>query len=204
MDTFTAFNVCEILRNLARTGRTVIATIHQPSSETFQLFDDLCLLAEGRVMYWGPVQDVVPYFAGVGYQCPMYTNPADYLFMNILNTEKAAETMQNDKSQAENEDRQRIVKLLGHWSDGAQAAELAKLAARPPNQTTGYSKLSLKFRSSFQVQFLYLLKRAGRNALRNKFIVRVKLAQTLFIGLLLGLIYLDTPSKTLDQQIQVC
>jgi ABC-type multidrug transport system ATPase subunit len=35
-------------------GRTVIASIHQPSSEVFQLFSNLCLLSSGQTVYFGP------------------------------------------------------------------------------------------------------------------------------------------------------
>ena len=35
-------------------GRTIIASIHQPSSEVFQLFHTLCLLSSGRTVYFGP------------------------------------------------------------------------------------------------------------------------------------------------------
>lgn len=50
LDTFKAFKVTKILANLAGGyGRTVCATIHQPSSEIFQCFDDLVLLADGNV-----------------------------------------------------------------------------------------------------------------------------------------------------------
>ena len=35
-------------------GRTIIASIHQPSSEVFQLFHNLCLLSSGRTVYYGP------------------------------------------------------------------------------------------------------------------------------------------------------
>ncbi|KAK6916143.1 ABC transporter-like, ATP-binding domain [Dillenia turbinata] len=37
-----------------RDGRTIIASIHQPSSEVFALFHSLCLLSSGRVVYFGP------------------------------------------------------------------------------------------------------------------------------------------------------
>jgi len=36
-------------------GRTVIASIHQPSSEVFELFSNLCLLSTGMTVYFGPV-----------------------------------------------------------------------------------------------------------------------------------------------------
>ncbi len=48
-----AFFVVSTLRNLARDGRTVIASIHQPSSEVFELFDNLTLLSGGRLVYFG-------------------------------------------------------------------------------------------------------------------------------------------------------
>ena len=34
--------------------RTIIASIHQPSSEVFQLFHNLCLLSSGKTLYFGP------------------------------------------------------------------------------------------------------------------------------------------------------
>jgi len=34
--------------------RTIITSIHQPSTEVFQLFHNLCLLSSGRTVYFGP------------------------------------------------------------------------------------------------------------------------------------------------------
>ena len=39
-------------------GRTIITSIHQPSSEVFALFDNLCLLSSGRTIYFGPAHAV--------------------------------------------------------------------------------------------------------------------------------------------------
>jgi ABC-type multidrug transport system ATPase subunit len=90
LDSYTAYKVARILRNVAhRYGRTVVCTIHQPSSEVYNVFDDLIVLAEGQVLYHGPVANMVPYFATLGYTCPNNFNPADFLFLDILNTGKA-------------------------------------------------------------------------------------------------------------------
>ena len=43
-----------VIRNIANTGRTVLCTIHQPSSHLFSMFDALLLLKKGgEVVYFG-------------------------------------------------------------------------------------------------------------------------------------------------------
>jgi ABC-type multidrug transport system ATPase subunit len=49
--------VTQTLRALARDGRTVIASIHQPSSEVFELFDQLYLLSGGKTVYFGQASE---------------------------------------------------------------------------------------------------------------------------------------------------
>ncbi|XWS57318.1 hypothetical protein CRYUN_Cryun09bG0163500 [Craigia yunnanensis] len=53
LDNTSAFFVVQALRNIAHDGRTVISSIHQPSSEVFALFDDLFLLSGGETVYFG-------------------------------------------------------------------------------------------------------------------------------------------------------
>jgi len=43
-------------------GCTVLCTIHQPSSETFELFDRLLLLAMGKVVYYGNIDKAMNFF----------------------------------------------------------------------------------------------------------------------------------------------
>jgi len=47
LDSSTAVKIAKILKNEAKLGKTVITTIHQPSSELFMLFDRLILLHDG-------------------------------------------------------------------------------------------------------------------------------------------------------------
>jgi ABC-type multidrug transport system ATPase subunit len=56
LDSAASFHVMSRITKLARQdGRTVIASIHQPSSEVFELFSNLCLLSTGMKVYFGPV-----------------------------------------------------------------------------------------------------------------------------------------------------
>ena len=45
----------------------VVCTIHQPNSDITERFDDLLLLASGRVVYFGAWADAVEHFAQLGY-----------------------------------------------------------------------------------------------------------------------------------------
>ncbi|QDS68791.1 hypothetical protein FKW77_005871 [Venturia effusa] len=80
LDAFNAFNVVECLVNLVKNyNRTVVFTIHQPRSNIIALFDQLILLAKGRLVYSGPFQQCQTYFDNIGFSCPPGFNIADYL-----------------------------------------------------------------------------------------------------------------------------
>lgn len=55
LDSAASYHVMSRIVNLAKhDGRTVLASIHQPGSDVFELFDDLCLLSDGKTVYFGP------------------------------------------------------------------------------------------------------------------------------------------------------
>lgn len=57
-----AISIVETMKNLANQGRTIICTIHQPSSEIFEKFDTLYLMAEGRLAYMGQLNMALGFF----------------------------------------------------------------------------------------------------------------------------------------------
>lgn len=83
LDTSTALNLVKILKGMADAGMTVISSVHQPTSQMFELFDKLMVLVDGRVIYYGIASKAVNYFSGLGLTCGRFYNPAD--FMSIYN-----------------------------------------------------------------------------------------------------------------------
>ena len=54
LDSAASYHVMSRIVKLARhDGITVVASIHQPSSEVFEVFHNLCLLSSGKTVYFG-------------------------------------------------------------------------------------------------------------------------------------------------------
>jgi len=69
LDSFAALTVMGYLKRLAREhGRVVIASIHQPRSAIWQMFDAVTLLANGRLMYHGPRDEMTTWFGSLGFK----------------------------------------------------------------------------------------------------------------------------------------
>lgn len=87
LDSYMAEGVVDTLKLLAKQGKTVLATIHQPSPEVFSVFDEVIFLAEGKVAYFGPTSELVSFLSKThSLECPLYTNPADFA-IKVLSTQ---------------------------------------------------------------------------------------------------------------------
>ena len=82
LDAATTYDMIQVIlyggRQRKRTG---IFSLLQPSPETVSLFDEVIVLAEGQIIFAGPIEDVEDYFASIGFHCPEFTDVADFLQM---------------------------------------------------------------------------------------------------------------------------
>lgn len=78
LDSFTAYVLMNELRSLAHDkNRTVVFTIHQPSTDIWNMFDRIILMVHGEMIYQGPGKEsILNYFSQRGFTCPHSSNPA--------------------------------------------------------------------------------------------------------------------------------
>ncbi|KAF1848479.1 ABC transporter-like protein [Cucurbitaria berberidis CBS 394.84] len=107
LDSTSAYQVVKTLQTLARKGRTIIVTIHQPRSEIWNLFDNVILLTRGNPAYAGSAKDCLPHFAKLGHDMPLFTNPAEYLIDLV--------SVDNRSEEAESAAQERVGHIIEAW-----------------------------------------------------------------------------------------
>lgn len=191
LDSYTSYAVVKRLSLLAKQGRTVIATIHQPNSETFALFDDLCLMKDGEIIYFGPAKRAVTYFSRLGFKCPAFANPADFIFLEVIGKSVNPQSLTAAS-----------VDLIQAWRSSREYRSLiAKIESVPE---LGVATSVLRHRASTSAQFSFLIERSLKNMYRELKLVGTQLFFGIYFGVLIGLAYINgaRPSKTLTQQIR--
>eukprot|EP00644_Phytophthora_capsici_P016791 jgi/Phyca11/12374/fgenesh1_pm.PHYCAscaffold_111_\ len=173
LDSFMAETVTMQLQQIARDGRTVIATIHQPSSELFALFDQLYLLSDGSPVYQGKALESVDYFASIGYPCPPLMNPTDYFMKQLVVMDKATDA----------EGVARVEKLKKEWVQHQTLPQIEEGGIK----TEEYSDSRLNIFGQIGV----LAHRNVVRFVRDRIGFRAAIFQTLVVSLIVGLIYLQ-------------
>ncbi|XP_024044579.1 pleiotropic drug resistance protein 3 [Citrus clementina] len=80
LDSSTTFQIVSFLKHLVHiTDATALISLLQPAPETFDLFDDVILMAEGKIVYHGPLSYSCKFFEGCGFRCPDRKGVADFL-----------------------------------------------------------------------------------------------------------------------------
>ncbi|XP_077998523.1 uncharacterized protein LOC144451525 [Glandiceps talaboti] len=89
LDSSIAFSLISSLKQFARSAnKTVITSIHQPSSQLFHLFDKVMLLQDGETAYFGKVDSMIDYFDNIGLHCAAHYNPADFVMEKIKGSDE--------------------------------------------------------------------------------------------------------------------
>ena len=181
LDAFAAQQAMEGLKDLTKDGHTVIASIHQPRSSIYAMIDDLCLLSEGKMIYFGDAEEALKYFAELGYPCPEHYNPAEHL----------ADLVAIDHSSVEREaeTKERVNFLAKSWRQSISKESENESGVIYPESK--YKAVSSFHRPSCSLgrQVRLLLRRSWRQVVRDKATIASRASSQLSSALVFSSIY---------------
>ncbi|GLT54285.1 hypothetical protein SLA2020_274960 [Shorea laevis] len=192
LDARAAAIVMRTVRNTVDTGRTVVCTIHQPSIDIFEAFDELFLMKQGgQEIYVGPLGrhscHLIKYFEGIGVsKINEGYNPATWMLevtssaretalgIDFANAYRNSELYRRNKS---------LVRELGSPVPGSKDLYFP----------TQYSQ-------SYFSQFMACLWKQHWSYWRNPLYTAVRFLFTMIIALMFGTMFWNLGSKTTKQQ----
>lgn len=149
----------------------VLASIHQPSTSTFDLFDKILLLASGRVCYNGPLDSIRPYLDSRGTSMPTYINPAEFLL----------DLTSSDFAHGDEEASSRIEGIHSDWQCSDDAKSLsAKIQAISKRKDEAGPLIEANSRAPFAKIVLTLLHRSFIKSYRDVVAYGIRFA--MYIG----------------------
>lgn len=195
LDSSSCMQVVKLLKLLARQGRTIICTIHQPSATLFQQFDEVYVLANGECLYQGATSKLLPYLETLKIPCPMYHNPADYII------ELACGEYGEDKVNMLINGSQNGRNL--RWFENPETLMDAKSlrAANPLKKTDSLQNNSDLHAINLAYQIKILLRRNYIIAKRDTTMTHLRIAVNISVAFLLGLVFQNSGvdgSRVLD------
>jgi len=202
LDSYNAKKLVRMMKDMAARGKTIICTIHQPSSEVFAMFDRLMLLAEGRLAYLGTAQGALTFFEGLGHKCPATFNPADF-YIHTLAVQPGHE----------NESRKRIRRIADNFTVSDHAKEFEQIIYEQESLLSVNSSLSSLSREpimestpkkpGLHVQMWWLTWRSLVDSYRNPAIHTLRILQKILIALVIGVCFANVQlNQTGIQNIQ--
>ncbi|XP_069686844.1 ATP-binding cassette sub-family G member 1-like isoform X1 [Periplaneta americana] len=190
LDSLSALQITSHLKSLAEEGRTVVCTIHQPSSQLFEMFDDVYVLSEGQCIYNGPNKSLTDNLKEEGFHCPTFYNRADFA-IEIASGQRGDKSKLIDKFKNSEVDTE-------YQQDGGneEATRLNLLEPHPPQklkETVIIIERDVHVTPSYPQplwsQFLILTRRLLLCTLRDKFCVWLRVLTHIGTGLLIGSLY---------------
>jgi ABC-type multidrug transport system ATPase subunit len=184
LDSHASYEVMKFVKNIAKKHNIlVIASIHQPSTMTFNVFDKLLLLSLGSTIYNGPVSEVTSFFSRQGHEIPMYTNPAEHV-LELVNTDFTV-----DQDDAET----KLHGLMNGWKESSEARNLAgeidtaKASKKTSDLLNGSDRMS-RAQKAF-IPFT-LVHRNFIKAYRDVIAYGIRIAMYLGLAIMMGTVWL--------------
>ncbi|KAG1782156.1 P-loop containing nucleoside triphosphate hydrolase protein [Suillus placidus] len=206
LDSSTAFEFVRTLRFITDVKRTTtIVSLYQAGEPLYDLFDKVCVIAEGKMAYFGPAKSAKDYFIGMGFEPQNRQTTPDFLVaVTDPNGRKIRPGHQNSVPRTSEElascfrasdlgrqnqkaIEQRREQCVGNHEH--KQAYLASVAAEHGNTSTVYM-------TSILQQVKAVMKRRVQVIVGDKFEFFMRLASQVFQAIIMGTVFLDVPNDT--------
>ncbi|XP_047335490.1 ABC transporter G family member 9-like [Impatiens glandulifera] len=192
LDSTTAQRIVSTLWELANGGgRTILMTIHQPSSRLFYMFHKVILLSDGNLMYYGKGSNAMEYFARVGYAPSLAMNPADFM-LDIANGIPPDE-IEKDVNVVKQE-----LVLAFKNNEQDMRAEVQMSENNFHDKSEEKDKFG-RWATTWWQQFTVLLRR-GMKEKRHEAFSALTITQIILVSLLAGLLWWKTNPNNIQDQ----
>ncbi|RZC85890.1 hypothetical protein C5167_026566 [Papaver somniferum] len=79
LDSSCAFMVVKALQRIARTGRIIFMSVHQPSSRVVSLLDQMIFISQGEIVYYVSPTNLSLYLSDFGYPVPENEDRTEFM-----------------------------------------------------------------------------------------------------------------------------
>ncbi|CAJ1978586.1 unnamed protein product [Sphenostylis stenocarpa] len=196
LDSTTAQRIVSTLWELANGGRTVVMTIHQPSSRIYYMFHRVLLLSEGNLLYYGKGSEAIEYFTNIGCAPTMAMNPSDFL----LDLANGVYTDQSNEDRALNKNK--LISAYRNYYDAKWKPEIQQIPDYDKSQGRIEDIGFGEWPTSWSQQFLVLLKRDVKERKYASF-SGLRVCQVLVVALITGLVWYKSDISHLQDQIGI-
>ncbi|KAJ8754835.1 hypothetical protein K2173_015347 [Erythroxylum novogranatense] len=200
LDSTSAHRLLQILQGLAKGGRTIITTIHQPSSRMFRMFDKLLLISQGRPVYYGKARESMSYFSSLRFNPEIAMNPAEFLLdlaTGQVNDISVPEDLSTALQGALDFEKAVIKYLQVKYENQLEPKEKEEnhRCKKAPEHLQLAIQVKKDWTLSWWDQLTILSRRTFRERCRDYF-DKLRLVQALGVAILLGLLWWKSQIKT--------
>ncbi|KAG0215682.1 hypothetical protein BGX28_008928 [Mortierella sp. GBA30] len=201
LDAQASYNIMRFMRKLTDQGQAILCTIHQPSSQLFDFFDDLLLLAKGgKTVFFGDLghdsKSLISYFERNGApQCAPEANPAEYI-LDVVNARHSG--LNWPEIWDASPERKELLRAI------AETRKVNPVVAGSSGSQHGQERdRGLEYASSTRLQFKYVFKRMARTYWRLPEYNFGRIFLVLILALLNGFSFFRLGSSKVDLQSRV-
>ncbi|WJX60438.1 ABC transporter G member 26 [Trifolium repens] len=203
LDSTSANKLLLTLQGLAKAGRTIITTIHQPSSRIFHMFNKLLLISEGSPVFYGKARDTMEYFSSLSFVPEIPMNPAEFL-LDLATGQVNDISVPQDimKDQESTDPSAAVIKYVQlKYKDILEPKEKENhKRANTPKHLQLAIQVKKEWTLSWLDQFVNILYKRTFKARCMEYFDILRLVQALGIALLLGLLWWKS---TINTEVQL-